>query len=297
MLLRQMKYFVAIVDCDSFTEAAEQCYISQSAISQQIQSLERDLGIKLIHRENRKFFLTPAGEYFYSHCKIVLEEMEELRRETIRIGQAEESGLRIGFLRCYGGQELHQTVAEFSGLYPEISVDIMQGTHEELYDLLRFGGVDLVLNDQRRAFSEEYVNFELLKCGCYVEVSNLNPLSKQSQVELGQLKRIPCILVSSKEQQKAEQEYYKKTLGFGGRFLFVESLEEARLMVVGNRGFLPIERVGTLSPESLSTQRLPLCRGGKQIQRNYCAFWRKEHSNYYIEEFAGLLRKFLHKEK
>lgn len=214
MLLRQMKYFVAIVDCDSFTEAAEQCYISQSAISQQIQSLERDLGIKLIHRENRKFFLTPAGEYFYSHCKIVLEEMEELRRETIRIGQAEESGLRIGFLRCYGGQELHQTVAEFSGLYPEISVDIMQGTHEELYDLLRFGGVDLVLNDQRRAFSEEYVNFELLKCGCYVEVSNLNPLSKQSQVGLGQLKRIPCILVSSKEQQKAEQEYYKKTLGF-----------------------------------------------------------------------------------
>ena len=68
-------------------------------------------------------------------------------------------------------------------------------------------------------------------------------------------------------------------------------------MVVGNRGFLPIESVGTLSPESLSAQRLPLCRGGKQIQRNYCAFWRKEHSNYYIEEFAGLLRKFLHKEK
>ena len=41
MLLRQMKYFAAVVDCNSFTEAAEQCYISQSAISQQIQALER----------------------------------------------------------------------------------------------------------------------------------------------------------------------------------------------------------------------------------------------------------------
>lgn len=48
MLLRQMKYFSAVVDCNSFTEAAEQCYISQSAISQQIQALERNLGVLLI---------------------------------------------------------------------------------------------------------------------------------------------------------------------------------------------------------------------------------------------------------
>lgn len=293
MLLRQMKYFAAIVDCKSFTEAAEQCYISQSAISQQIQALERELGVKLLHRENRRFSLTPAGEYFYSHCKNMLEEAEEIRRETIRIGRDEESGLRIGFLRCYGGQELHQAVAQFSQLYPEISVDIVQGTHEELYDLLRFGGVDLVLNDQRRAFSDEYVNFQLLKCGCYVELSIHNPLSEQSQVELCELKRQPCILVSSKEQQRAEKEYYQNTLGFGGRFLFVESLEEGRLMAVGNRGFLPIESVGTLPPESLSARRLPLCREGKQIQRNYCVFWRKDRSNYYIEEFAELLRTLL----
>lgn len=297
MLLRQMKYFAAIVDYNSFTEAAEQCYISQSAISQQIQNLEKELGVKLIHRENRKFSLTPAGEYFYSRCKNVLEEAEEIRRETVRIGRDEEFSLSIGFLRCYAGQELHQAVAEFSLLYPETSVDIVQGTHEELYNLLRLGGVDLVLNDQRRAFSEEYVNFELLKCGCYVELSAHNPLSGQSQVELSQLKRIPCILVSSKEQQRAEKEYYQNTLGFGGRFLFAESLEEGRLMVVGNRGFLPIERVGTLLPESLSTRRLPLCREGKQIQRNYCAFWRKERSNYYIEEFAELLRRLLHREE
>lgn len=296
MLLRQMKYFAAVVDYNSFTQAAEHCYISQSAISQQIKSLEKELGVKLIHRENRRFSLTPAGEHFYSHCKDILEEVEEIRRETIRIGRDDESSLRIGFLRCYGGRELHQAVAEFSHLYPEISVDIVQGTHEELYDLLRFGGVDLVLNDQRRAFSEEYVNFELLKCGCYVELSARNPLSEQSQIEFSQLKGLACILVSSKEQQKAEQEYYQNTLGFGGRFLFVESLEEGRLMVVGNRGFLPVESVGTLLPEGLSARRLPLCREGKQIQRNYCVFWRKERSNYYIEEFAELLRRLLHKE-
>lgn len=76
-----------MVDNNSFTEAAEQCYISQSAISQQIQSLENELGIKLIQRKNRRFFMTPAGEYFYIHGKVILEEIENLRRETVKIGQ------------------------------------------------------------------------------------------------------------------------------------------------------------------------------------------------------------------
>ena len=52
MLLRQIKYFCTIVEEGSFTEAAEKCFISQSAISQQIQSLEKELGVKLIKREN-----------------------------------------------------------------------------------------------------------------------------------------------------------------------------------------------------------------------------------------------------
>ena len=81
MLLRQMKYFVAVIDCNSFTEAAEQCYISQSAISQQIQALERELGVELIHRENRRFTITPTGQYFYSHCKAILSQVDDLIRE------------------------------------------------------------------------------------------------------------------------------------------------------------------------------------------------------------------------
>ena len=93
-----------------------------------------------------------------------------------------------------------------------------------------------------------------------------------------------------------EQDYYKNTLGFGGSFLFAENLEEGRLMVVGGRGFLPVESIGTLPPVGASIKRLPVCRGDRQIFRNYCLFWNKEHSNYYIEEFAGLLKKLILRE-
>ena len=288
-----MRYFTAVVDCNSFTEAAEQCYISQSAISQQIRALEKELGVELIHRENRKFTLTPAGEYFYSQSKGILEEVDNVRRETIRIGQDDELQLRIGYLRCYSGQELHQAVAEFSQLYPEVSISIVNGTHEELYDLLRFGGVDVILSDQRRAFSSQYENYQLLQCGCYAELSVRSHLSSQESVELESLKRIPCILISSREQQNTEEDYFQNTLGFGGKFLFAENLEEGRLMVAGNRGFLPIESVGTLPPAGAAIRRLPIVRNGRQLQRNYCVFWLKEQTNYYIEEFAAIVRKLL----
>ncbi len=65
MLLRQIRFFVSIVDENSFTQAAEKNFVSQSAISQAMNSLESELGIKLIERKNRSFKVTTAGEYFY----------------------------------------------------------------------------------------------------------------------------------------------------------------------------------------------------------------------------------------
>jgi Transcriptional regulator len=292
-LLKQIRYFIAVVDCNSFTEAAEQMYISQSAISQQIQSLEKELGVKLIIRENRKFTLTPAGEYFYRNSKGVVDALEKLTRETVRIGKDSEASLRIGYLRCYSGQELHEAVAQFSEIYPEVDITIINGTHEELYDMLRTGSVDLVLNDQRRAFSDEYVNFELLQCGCYIEISKRSSFGDKENVTLEDLEHTTCILISSKEQQNSEEEYYKNTLGFSGNFIFAENLEEGRLMAIGGRGFIPVESVGTLPQTQATLTRIPLIRDGRQIMRNYCVFWRKENSGYYIEEFAYTLKKLL----
>lgn len=293
MLLRQMKYFSAVVDYNSFTGAAAQCYISQSAISQQIQALEQEVGVELIRRGNRRFTLTPAGQHFYPHCKAILEQTDELVRETKRLGSGDRAQLCIGYLRCYSGMGLYQAVADFSKLHPEVDIRTVNGTHEVLYDLLRSGGLDLVLSDQRRAFSQLYVNFELMQCGCYAELSAHNPLSRQPYVRLEQLKRIPCILIASREQRNAEQEYYQHTLGFGSSYLFAEHLEEGRLLVVSNQGFLPIDRVGTLPPEGASIRRLPVYLGERQIVRNYCAFWHKDQDTRHVQAFADLLRRLL----
>lgn len=289
-MIKQMKYFQAVVRCKSFTEAAEECFISQSAISQQIQALEHELGVKLLNRQNRKFSLTPAGEHFYQKSLVLMADFERLCQETVRIANKDNAELRIGYLKCYGGQEFRLAVAEFSEKYPDVSVHIINGNHEDLYDALRSGGVDLILSDQRRAFSDEYVNFILATSECYIEIAARNPLASLENIGTDDLKNIPCILIASPEQQENERTYYQEIVGIKGDFLFAENLEEARFLVIGGKGFMPIEGGENEPGFAAALRRILLTRKGKTIKRKYCAFWKTDNSGYYVEEFANILK-------
>lgn len=293
-MIKQIKYFQAVVRCKSFTEAAEECFISQSAISQQIQALEQELGVKLLNRGNRKFSLTPAGEYFYRKSLVLIADFERIRNETVRIANKDRAELRIGYLRCYSGQEFRMAVADYSQRYPDVSIQIINGNHEDLYTALRNGEVDLILSDQRRAFSDEYVNFILASSKCYIEIAAWNPIASLECVETEELKNIPCILVASPGQQDTEQTYYREVLGIQSDFQFAENIEEARLLVVGGKGFMPIEGGSQELGSTASLSRVLLTRRGNPIKRTYCAFWKEDNSGYYIEAFADILKsKFL----
>lgn len=292
MMLRQIKYFVSVVDCKSFTDAAEACFISQSAISQQISALEKDLGVQLLRRESRRFYLTPAGEYFYRRGRELLREADTLRQETARIGEDEELHLSIGYPESYAGRELRRAIVTFTDTYPEVMVSVSDGTHEQLYDRLRSGQVDLVMNDQRRAFSDDYENLQLALCDSYAELSVRNELSRRERLEVEELSKIPCILIASADKQAEERDYYEKILGFGSNILFADNLVTARLMVISNRGFIPLDGSGTMASSDDAICRVPIYRNGQPLQRNYCAFWQKARANYYIEEFADILKKY-----
>lgn len=289
-MLRQMKYFQAVVRCGSFTRAAEECYISQSAISQQIQALEKEIGVKLLVRKNRKFSVTPAGEHFYKKSLILTADFEKLCRETVRIAHEDAPRLCIGYLKGYSGGEFRQAVAEFAEKYPDVAIHIINGNHEELYDELRLGKADLVLSDQRRAFSDEYENFVLTTKESYVEISGRSPIAGRKSVSVQDLKEIPCILVASQNQHENEQNYYRDIVGIQGDFLFAENLEEARLFVIGGKGFMPVEGESQTVQPGTALRHVPLLRGGKPIKRNYCAFWKVDNSGYYVEEFANILK-------
>ena len=215
-MLRQIQYFQAVVKNNSFSRAAEECHISQSAISQQVQALERELGFLLLDRKNRTFTLTPAGAYFYQKSLILVDDYERICREAGRIAHGKNAALRVGCLRSYSGREFYRAVQQFSMEYPAVNLDIQQGNHEELYRMLQEEQADLALNDQRRAFSDAFVNLILTTAPSSVELSARSPLAGLQQIEPSELKNLPCILVTTKEQQETELAYYRDIVGFPG---------------------------------------------------------------------------------
>ena len=206
------------------------------------------------------------------------------------MARKDDAELSLGVLSTYSGDEFNRAIAAFAEKYPAVKINVTAGNHEDLYDGLRTGRLDLALNDQRRAFSDEYENLVLEETVCYVEMASHNPLAKLDSVNVDALKNTPCILVASQEQKEEEQRFYRDIIGFNGEFLFADSLQAARIMVVSNRGIMPVEGISRDSFFGATLKRIPLTRDGSQIKRNYCAFWKKDNSGYYIEEFAGMLK-------
>lgn len=290
MLLRQIEYFQAVIENGNFYEAAEQCHVSQSAISQQIKKLEDELDVKLLERHNRTFSLTPAGEHFYRKSLVITGDIRQMLRETKRIASNDKETLRIGYYKGYHGNELSEAISLFSEENPTIDIQITVGSHEELYHAMENGQIDLALNDQRRAFSTAYNNIILAESTLYIEISDKNPLSKLPSVETTDLKNTPCILVINQSGQKEEQEYYETVVGLHGEFLFADTIQEARLKIITGQGYMPVDVIGEQNLTDTTILRIPLVRNGECIQKTYALFWKKTVSNGYVKDFADVLQ-------
>lgn len=289
-MLRQIKYFQVVVRLGSFTEAAEECFISQSAISQQIQALEKKLGFQLLKRGNRSFTVTPAGEYFYQKSLVLTSDYEKLCRDATKIARQDKLVLRLGYLNAYGGYEFKLALAEFSHNHPDVDITVTTGNHEELSQKLFTDQVDLILSDQRRAFSDEYHNLLLTKTLCFIELVARSPLAAADSIEISDLKNTPCVLIASPGQEEIERQFYRDVIGFTGEFLFAGDLEKARLMLLSGKGVMPIDSDSNATEGGMTLRRVPLTRGGKRIERNYCAFWKVSNSESNVEEYATILK-------
>ena len=289
-MLERIVYLQEIVRCGNFTEAAENCHMSQSAISQQIKALERELGVTLIERKGRSFMLTPAGEYLNRKSEPLLAAFDKLVKETQAIEHQDAACVRVGILRDYTGNEVQLAVAAFSEKYPDVELSIRRGNHEEIYRWLHAEEIDMAMSDQRRAFSQNYINTSLIRRPVYVEIAARNPLSGAERLTGSELQDLPMILVTAPGEEETEKAYYREIIGFAGDFLIAESLEQGRLMVLRDRGFMPVESAEMGETFETAVRRIPFMIGDGQMTKHYCVFYKNDNAGYYIEEFADMLK-------
>lgn len=290
IMFQQMQYFISIVQNHSFTKAAVECNISQSAISQQMKELEGNLGVKLLDRRGRSFEVTEAGQYFYTHSQDILEDIDQLVKNTVSIVKNDEMELKVGYLRSFGTSEFLQTVSKFTQEFPKVKIKITSGTHEGLYDLLRAGQIDLNFSDQRRALSNEYENKFLTDSEFMVAVNKSLPVETK-KIDVKELSDIPCILILDDDQQDGDEDYYREVLGVKSKFILAKNYDEAQMLIATNQGYLIINCRMQEQLNQDIVKMIPLVNGNRKMLQNYYAYWKADNSGYYIETFAKLLKE------
>ena len=286
-MLKQIRYFQSVVRLGSFTAAAEEHFISQSAISQQIKALENELGVALLERKKRSFTLTSAGELFYKKSLVLVADYDNIVRELQKVSGKNGELLRVGLLKGYSGKEFNSAVSKFTVKFPDVTVEVTHGNHDTLYALLRNGDIDIVLNDQRRAFSDEYINIVLDIREYYAEISANSPIAQLDEVELSDLKNTTLILLSSEDQQETERSFYLNDLGFQSEIYFTEYIDDALMQVIQGKGYMPIEGSGDVV--QTTTKAVRLLRNGNPIIRRYCAFMKADNPSKHTGEFIEIL--------
>jgi DNA-binding transcriptional LysR family regulator len=142
--LRQLEYFVAVAKHRHFGRAAEAVYVTQPALSQQVQRLEAELGIALLRRTSRGVELTPAGEEMLGRAETILAEVARARG-----AMDEHAGVVRGAVRVAAttadALRLPDVLANFHREHPGVRLALRHASASEVLALVRRGAVDLAV--------------------------------------------------------------------------------------------------------------------------------------------------------
>ncbi|WP_043456564.1 LysR family transcriptional regulator [Streptomyces fulvoviolaceus] len=146
MDIRQLEYFLAIVDHGGFNRAASALYLSQPSLSQAVQTLERDLGSSLFHRIGRRAVLTEAGTALIEPARAAVRSLETARASVAAVHELREGRLDIAAMPSQAVEPLTTMIRTFSGRYPGVSVNIRAAfTSRDVVDMVRTGAAELGL--------------------------------------------------------------------------------------------------------------------------------------------------------
>jgi len=145
MNLRQLKYFVSVVEAGNMTRAAEQLHVAQTALGMQIRQIEEDLGVALLVRHSRGVEPTPAGKLLHTRARAILKLVDDTRREVAACEREESETIRMGItpaLMLTIGPEIALTVGEN---HPQILLKLVEEMSHMLTDALASGELDFIL--------------------------------------------------------------------------------------------------------------------------------------------------------
>ena len=188
MNLRQLRYLVALSDERHFTRAAAREHVAQPALSQQIRSLEAEVGLALVQRTTRRVAMTEAGELLVARARRALAELDAAQAELQSLAGVQGGRLSVGALHTMGPVDLSLLLATFHERYPAVELTVREQSSEELAAMLRDDEIDLAfLSVTERIQSRELRLRPLVSEELVVALATDHALAGRGRLRLGDL--------------------------------------------------------------------------------------------------------------
>jgi DNA-binding transcriptional LysR family regulator len=187
----RLRVLVQVADSGSFSAAAEQLNYTQSAVSQQVATLEAEAGLTLLERHARGVRLTAAGQALYEHAEGILARLEAAGAELEAIAGLRAGRLRMASFPTAGATLMPLAIATFRSLHPDIELTLAEGEPEQIAPRLRAGELDLALLfefDEPIDGMASLSRVELLADPMYLALPAQHPLAHKSDLRLVELR-------------------------------------------------------------------------------------------------------------
>ena len=201
MEIRHLKYLVALGQELHFARAADKLFITQPALSRQIQQLEEEIRVKLVERTKRKVALTMAGSYFFDEASYVINHLEQVVQSTQRKAAGEEGEIRVGFVGSAMQNVIPDLLVRLNEQYPRLHTSLEELSNMEQLRALAHDRLDIGF------LRMQHVPGEFEKTMVYEDSFSLvvpkdHPVNIQGFTDLGQFKDEPFILFSNEYSQE-----------------------------------------------------------------------------------------------
>lgn len=201
MDIKKLHYFIAVAEELHFNRAAEKLNMTQPPLSQQIQALEEELGVKLLERNKRQVRMTAAGAVFLEEAKLILSQLERSIQTTQLVSQGMIGNLNLAFVDSAAGGILIDVIKRFREKFPQIKLTLSEQTSSQQWQALESGTIHMAF--LRSIAPAMHIGYkEITSESLVIVLPEHHPLAKLTSVSVSSLAKEPFI-VSPRRQGAA----------------------------------------------------------------------------------------------
>lgn len=297
MNLNQLKYFVAVAEYRSFTKAAEQYFLAQTAITQQIQKLEESVGVQLVDRKTRPISLTPMGQVFLREARSILRRVDNAVLCAREASTGITGTLRVGYTKGYEHSSLTVKLRQFHQIYPNAMINCYRCDTDRLTTGLIDGEYDLIFTwDSTNICKDEAVEFRLQeKVPLVVAMYGSHPLARCTSLTRADLRDEDMLFMSpSATGDSLGDEYFIRLYqraGYYPNILMRSSDVESILMMVAAEVGISVLPVSCTRHLSDADNLVFVPMEGENEVEEILTVWRRDNDSPLLRHFLSLLEE------